>query len=402
MAKLRVAVALMVSAAALMHWATGEPASALVPALVVVMYTFATHFHPKVVRKRIGIVSGARFISVFAAVAAWDTAVAWLVGLIAVQVLHSFGVAVDESTAAHAAFYAVYSIPLSLALKTQRPEMNAVTRLLVAVLYDPPIHMLVVRPRSRAASALLLAGICPARHGCPSVWLLWPLPPARQAAVVARSRALQSLRRPPRPAFACPAPPPSLRATLCEVADSAVSGSLLPIACPQYAYAALGWRLNSLATPVAAGEVLLGALPYASDAASLRARGVTGVVNMCAEWPGPTKQYDALGIEQLHLPTTDGDMPSADAAIAVSPAADRHQAPPLPLPRVRLHPARLAAARCMSPLCAPMFPRAACLGRSRTAQPRRCEIADGVWPMRRLCRFVLCALRRAAATSLRC
>ncbi|KAA0170829.1 hypothetical protein FNF28_01102 [Cafeteria roenbergensis] len=236
MAKLRVAVALMVSAAALMHWATGEPASALVPALVVVMYTFATHFHPKVVRKRIGIVSGARFISVFAAVAAWDTAVAWLVGLIAVQVLHSFGVAVDESTAAHAAFYAVYSIPLSLALKTQRPEMNAVTRLLVAVLYDPPIHMLV------------------------------------------------------------------------------------------YAYAALGWRLNSLATPVAAGEVLLGALPYASDAASLRARGVTGVVNMCAEWPGPTKQYDALGIEQLHLPTTDGDMPSADAAIAAVRFIEGHVA----------------------------------------------------------------------------
>lgn len=51
--------------------------------------------------------------------------------------------------------------------------------------------------------------------------------------------------------------------------------------------------------------VLLGALPVASDAARLRELGITGVINMCEEYPGPVAAYSKNGIEQLHLPTVD-------------------------------------------------------------------------------------------------
>lgn len=32
----------------------------------------------------------------------------------------------------------------------------------------------------------------------------------------------------------------------------------------------------------------LGSLPFASDVAALKRQGITHVVNMCAEWSGPT------------------------------------------------------------------------------------------------------------------
>lgn len=81
-----------------------------------------------------------------------------------------------------------------------------------------------------------------------------------------------------------------------------------------YAYAQMGWRLNALATPVMDGSILLGSLPYANDVIGMRARGITGVVNMCREWRGPVAAYEAVGIEQLRLPFADADMPTVEAA----------------------------------------------------------------------------------------
>eukprot|EP01039_Chlorochromonas_danica_P002220 gene2220-2424_t len=39
--------------------------------------------------------------------------------------------------------------------------------------------------------------------------------------------------------------------------------------------------------------------------AILKRLGVSYVINMCLEYPGPTKAYEKLGIEQLYLPTLD-------------------------------------------------------------------------------------------------
>ncbi len=57
----------------------------------------------------------------------------------------------------------------------------------------------------------------------------------------------------------------------------------------------------------------LGALPLRSDVARLHALGVRAVINLCAETSGPVAAYGALGIEQLHLPTTDFTTPTLDA-----------------------------------------------------------------------------------------
>jgi atypical dual specificity phosphatase len=54
----------------------------------------------------------------------------------------------------------------------------------------------------------------------------------------------------------------------------------------------------------------LGAMPMPSDAKRLRQLGITGVINMCQEYPGPIAQYSELGIEQLHLPTVDFHPPT--------------------------------------------------------------------------------------------
>ena len=56
--------------------------------------------------------------------------------------------------------------------------------------------------------------------------------------------------------------------------------------------------------------VVLGALPFRSDVARLAACGVRGVVNTCAEYAGPQAEYQAAGIEQLRIPTTDFTPPS--------------------------------------------------------------------------------------------
>ncbi len=57
-------------------------------------------------------------------------------------------------------------------------------------------------------------------------------------------------------------------------------------------------------------HLVLGAVPLHKDPDAFAAMGVTGVVNMCEEYAGPTAAYDRLGIEQLWLPTVDFNHPS--------------------------------------------------------------------------------------------
>jgi atypical dual specificity phosphatase len=60
-------------------------------------------------------------------------------------------------------------------------------------------------------------------------------------------------------------------------------------------------------------DLILGALPFASDVAKLHAEGVRGVVNTCIEYAGPTAEYERLGIEQLWVPTIDFTHPSIES-----------------------------------------------------------------------------------------
>ena len=52
-------------------------------------------------------------------------------------------------------------------------------------------------------------------------------------------------------------------------------------------------------------HVIVGAYPFARDVAGLYTEGVRGVVNTCEEYHGPSLHYEAAGIEQLRIPTTD-------------------------------------------------------------------------------------------------
>merc|ERR1712216_1117823 len=45
----------------------------------------------------------------------------------------------------------------------------------------------------------------------------------------------------------------------------------------------------------------------------MRLHGITAVVNMCAEWVGPRAEYDAVGIEQLRLPTVGTTSPTVES-----------------------------------------------------------------------------------------
>lgn len=58
-------------------------------------------------------------------------------------------------------------------------------------------------------------------------------------------------------------------------------------------------------------QVLLGARPFRSDVPKLASQGVTGIINMCEEWPGLVREYSQVGIEQLYLPTVDFTHPQA-------------------------------------------------------------------------------------------
>ena len=52
-------------------------------------------------------------------------------------------------------------------------------------------------------------------------------------------------------------------------------------------------------------HVILGALPFTRDVPRLAAEGVRATVNTCEEYAGPVAAYDAAGIRQLRIPTTD-------------------------------------------------------------------------------------------------
>ena len=71
-------------------------------------------------------------------------------------------------------------------------------------------------------------------------------------------------------------------------------------------------------------HVILGALPFKRDAAKLQREGVTGVINMCEEYPGPTARYEQLGIEQLWLPTVDFNHPSEEFVERGAEFIERH------------------------------------------------------------------------------
>ena len=107
-----------------------------------------------------------------------------------------------------------------------------------------------------------------------------------------------------------------------------------------WAFAKAKWRLHSLATAVAP-QVLLGSLPFQCDVSALQHRGVTHVVNMCGETPGPTAKYAGAGITQLHVPVADGDQPTVDQiTTAVTWMGDVLSAPATPdtpPPRVLVH-----------------------------------------------------------------
>jgi len=62
--------------------------------------------------------------------------------------------------------------------------------------------------------------------------------------------------------------------------------------------------------------VLLGGYPFAGDAQRLYDAGVRAVVNTCEEYCGPVAQYQRLGIDQFHMPTTDFTHPSLDDVTA--------------------------------------------------------------------------------------
>ena len=57
-------------------------------------------------------------------------------------------------------------------------------------------------------------------------------------------------------------------------------------------------------------SVLLGALPFASHVAELKALGIGAVVNTCDEYRGPQKAYAAAAIDQCYIPTVDFTPPS--------------------------------------------------------------------------------------------
>lgn len=71
-------------------------------------------------------------------------------------------------------------------------------------------------------------------------------------------------------------------------------------------------------------QVILGARPFRRDAKRLRELGVTGVVNMCEEYFGPMREYERLGIEQLHLPTVDFTHPLVDHVEAGAAFIEKH------------------------------------------------------------------------------
>lgn len=59
-------------------------------------------------------------------------------------------------------------------------------------------------------------------------------------------------------------------------------------------------------------RVIVGAFPFQRDVAAMHAEGVRAVVNTCEEYPGPLREYQNHGIEQLHIPTIDFTHPKIE------------------------------------------------------------------------------------------
>lgn len=71
-------------------------------------------------------------------------------------------------------------------------------------------------------------------------------------------------------------------------------------------------------------HVIVGAFPFSRDVAAMHAAGVRAVVNTCEEYAGPHIEYDRLGIEQLHIPTTDFTHPRLDDVSLAVEFVQRH------------------------------------------------------------------------------
>ncbi|QDV70914.1 hypothetical protein Poly24_46470 [Rosistilla carotiformis] len=59
-------------------------------------------------------------------------------------------------------------------------------------------------------------------------------------------------------------------------------------------------------------HVIVGAYPFARDVSLMYEQGVRAVVNTCEEYAGPQAVYDAMGIEQFRMPTTDFTHPKLE------------------------------------------------------------------------------------------
>ena len=103
------------------------------------------------------------------------------------------------------------------------------------------------------------------------------------------------------------------KALLPQPLSAAVSRALfwptLPITAVRRLLVQGGWAT------VVDDTVVIGGAPFAFlgwPEKLKREYGVSGVVNMCEEYSGPVKQYQAIGISYLHLPTTDHFIPSIE------------------------------------------------------------------------------------------
>ncbi len=72
--------------------------------------------------------------------------------------------------------------------------------------------------------------------------------------------------------------------------------------------------------------IILGALPFSRDVTHLLEVGVTGVINMCIEYPGPKTTYEKYGVQQLWLPTVDFTPPRLEDIHRAIDFIDKHVA----------------------------------------------------------------------------
>ena len=71
-------------------------------------------------------------------------------------------------------------------------------------------------------------------------------------------------------------------------------------------------------------NVIVGALPHASDVPQWKDDNVTGVVNTCEEYGGPVAAYQQANIEQFRMPTIDFTHPHIDDVEAAVKFIKKH------------------------------------------------------------------------------